>query len=77
MQVFGGRELVISATTDGTLFLSYSLFAWKLEKVEVRPCLKVFLHTEMAQDFIFDPQSPLSCYQKKRVFTQPRLGADN
>ena len=79
MQVLYGRELLISATTEGTPFLSQSLFAWKLEKVEVRPCLELFLRTGMEQNFIFDLQLLRSCFNFKisAYSPLPRLGADN
>ena len=37
----------------------------ELGKVEVRPFLELFLHTEMAQNFIFHLQSLRSCFQNK------------
>ena len=63
MKVLDGRELLVSATKEGTFL---GLLAWKLGKVEVRPFLELFLHTEMAQNFIFDLQSLRSSFQNKR-----------
>ena len=65
MKVLDRRELLVSATKEGTSFF-LGLLAWKLGKIEVRPFLELFLHTEMAQNFIFDLQSLRSCFQNKR-----------
>ena len=43
MKVLDGRELLISATKEGTSFF-LGLLAWKLGKVEVRPFLDIFAH---------------------------------
>lgn len=64
MQVLNGRELLIRATTEVNPLLSHSLFAWNLEKIEVRPFLELFLHTEMARNFTFHS----ICFQNKHVF---------